>query len=116
MRATRAGMALIAISAIAFVLGGSVASASAAVHQRRARCTQGVTFRIVSPTVARTRTVTARSANIRRLPGVDCPLITSVRRGTRLAGIGRLAVVGPSRWIEVRGSFEAGWIALSLVP
>ena len=116
MGATRAGVAVIAVTAVAFLLAGSVASASPAVQPRRARCTQGVTFRVVSPTIARTRTVTARSANIRRLPGVDCPVITSVRGGTRLAGSGRLAVVGPSRWIEVRGSFEAGWIALSLVP
>jgi hypothetical protein len=104
----------LAISAITLVFPAA-AEASAGVPARSPRCTQGVTFRIVSPIVARTRVVTARSANIRRLPGVDCALITSVRRGTRLAGTGRVALVGRSRWIEVRGTFGTGWIAFSLV-
>jgi hypothetical protein len=106
-----------AIGSIALVLPvGSVAGASPSIQQRRSpRCTQGVTFRIVSPTVARTRIVNVRSANVRLLPGVDCPLITSVRRGTRLAGTGRLALVGRSRWVEVRGTFGTGWVALSLL-
>jgi hypothetical protein len=117
MPSLRVRVVSVALAASALALAGaSSASAAPIPPQRRTpRCTQGVTFRIIAPTVARTRTVTARSANIRRYPGVDCPLITSVERGTRLAGTGAQARVGSSRWLQVRGAFGTAWIAATLV-
>jgi hypothetical protein len=106
---------VIAASAIATAASSSAVAAPTPQAPRPSRCAEGVTYRIISPTVARTRTVKVTSANIRRLPGTRCPLITSVGRGSRLSGTGRLARVGSSLWVEVRGSFGIAWVANSLL-
>jgi hypothetical protein len=111
----RALAVVMAASAVALAAGSPAVAAPATQSRRQPLCTQGVTYRILAPTVARTRTVKVGSANIRRLPGTGCPLITSVGRGTRLNGTGRLARVGSSSWLEVRGTFGTGWVANSLV-
>lgn len=111
----RALSIVLASFAIVIAAGSTALAGPPTPSASKPRCTQGVTFRILAPTVARTRMVKVRSANIRRLPGVDCPLITSAKQGTRLAGTGRLARNGNSSWLEVRGKFGTGWVALTLV-
>jgi hypothetical protein len=106
---------VIAASTFAFAAGSTAAAAPTTQPQRTPRCTAGVTYKILTPTVARTRTVNVRSANIRRGPGTDCPLITSVGRGFRMNGTGRIARNGKSVWLEVKGKFGTGWVANSLV-
>jgi hypothetical protein len=115
-RHVRALGVVIAAGAMAIAASSATAVAAPTTYSSRApRCAQGVTYRIISPTVARTRTVKLGSTNIRRFPGTGCPLITSVGRGTRLSGTGRLARVGSSLWVEVRGSFGTAWVANSLL-
>mgnify|MGYP001460024349 CR=1 FL=1 len=96
------GLAVV-VGAVALAAGPAAVAAPTTQPHRSPRCTSGVTYRILLPVVARLRIVNVRSANIRRGPGTDCSLITSVRRGTRLNGTGRTARVGNSRWLEVRG-------------
>ena len=115
VRCVRSCCAAVIVTAAMLAATSTAVAAPTTQPHRSPRCTSGVTFRLLLPVVARTRIVSVRSANIRRGPGTDCPLITSVRRGTRLGGTGRIARVGSSRWLEVRGTFGTGWVANSLV-
>ncbi len=105
---------IVVAAVVSVVVLAGVSSVSAASTSPR-RCSSGGTYRLLLPVVARTRIVSVRSANVRRGPGTDCSLITSVRRGTRLNGTGRIARVGTSRWLEVHGTFGTGWVANSLL-
>lgn len=78
-------------------------------------CMQGVTFELLNSRKAHKVKVKATRANIRELPGLECPILIEVRRGKRLAATGPRARADKAVWLEVKGKFGRGWIYEGLV-
>lgn len=79
------------------------------------KCVEGVTYKLLKPRKAHTLEVKATRANIRELPGLECPILSSVRRGKRLNATGNRARADKAVWREVKGKFGRGWIYEGLV-
>jgi hypothetical protein len=114
---------IMAASVLALAAASTAAAATPAARSsaKTTPCTLGQTFRYLPDTPPRILTVKTGSANIRRLPGVDCPIVTQAGRGTRLTGTGRNAqlIHSTSKWtqvaIRVRGQLRNLWIAVTQV-
>ena len=106
-------------SVLALAAGSTAAAAAPAAQPSKttARCTVGKTFKYLPSTKARTLTVKANSSNIRRLPGTDCPIVTTVNKGTKLRATGKNAqlIGSSSKWTQVQTASGLAWIAKTLV-
>ena len=58
-----------------------------------------------TPAASETRQVAANGLNLRRGPGAEHPVLTTLGRGTRLAVLGRQGA-----WLEVRAGAHQGWL------
>jgi len=105
----------IAAGALVATVAAPATSGATTVPSRRQRCTAGVTFRALKSATPRAVVVKAKSANVRRQPGTDCPRFASVKRGTRLNATGARAKARGRYWLEVDGTFGRGWMAAGLV-
>ena len=111
-------------SALALAAGSGAAAAAPAAAQSNAKttpCTVGHTFKYLPDTPPRILTVKTDSANIRKLPGVDCPIVTKAGHGTRLHGTGKNAqlINSRSKWTQVKlsvhGQVQDLWVAVTQV-
>jgi hypothetical protein len=113
----------IAAAVLALAAGSTAAAAvpAAQSNKKTTPCTLGQTFRYLPDTAPRTLTVKTGSANIRKLPGVDCPIVTKAGKGTKLNGTGKNAQLmhSTSKWtqvkVQVHGQLQNLWIAITQV-
>jgi hypothetical protein len=79
------------------------------------RCAEHVTFTKLKKKKPKSLTVKAKDANIRKLPGLGCPILTTLHAGDPLRSTGRRARSDKAIWLEVKGSFGRGWVYIALV-
>ena len=80
-----------------------------------ALCVEGQTFSILESGTRRKLKVKGKTANVRALPGVECEILATFKRGKRLRTTGGRATADQAVWLEVTGKFGIGWIWEGLV-